>query len=125
MIDWARVAELRDEIGEDALAEVLLLFTEEVEEVVRRLAHGPKLAAELHFLKGSAANLGFRAFEGACVEAERRAFAGRTEDIVPGDIRTCYMASKDAFIAGLQGVCPEVADQIRNSASASSLVMSR
>ena len=34
MIDWARVSELRDEVGPEDFEEVLHLFLEEVEDVV-------------------------------------------------------------------------------------------
>ena len=65
MIDWERVADLRSEVGEDDFFEVVDMFLEEVEEVIDRLTSSPEPARfedDLHFLKGSALNLGFRHF---------------------------------------------------------------
>lgn len=57
MIDWTRIDTLRDEIGEDSLREVVLLFLEEVEAALDALppedAAAP-LREALHFIKGSA-----------------------------------------------------------------------
>ena len=62
MIDWSRVQELRREIGEEGFAEVVELFLDEVETVIGRLAAGSgNISAEdMHFLKGSALNLGLQ-----------------------------------------------------------------
>ena len=37
MIDWTRVQQLKDEIGASDFEEIVVLFLEEVEEVVERL----------------------------------------------------------------------------------------
>ena len=61
MICWERVNELREEMGADDFQEVVGLFLEEVEEVLVRLQSNPDPAAyeqDMHFLKGSAMNLG-------------------------------------------------------------------
>lgn len=103
MIDWGRVNELRLEIGADDFPEVVSLFMEEVDEVVARLpaiADAKGLESALHFVKGSALNLGFSALAALCQEGERRAAAGDTG----GDralVSACYDASKAAFAAGL------------------------
>jgi HPt (histidine-containing phosphotransfer) domain-containing protein len=73
MIDWTRIDELRSEIGEEGLAEVVEIFLEEVEEALARLAAlpgGADRAACLHFLKGSGLNLGFVEFGATCRRAE-------------------------------------------------------
>ena len=62
MIDWERTNELCAEIGSDGFAEIVELFLDEVEGVVRRLSKQPdpsRFEADLHFLKGGAWNLGF------------------------------------------------------------------
>lgn len=100
MIDWDRVRELREEIGADAFEEVLDLFLEEVETalaVLRTSAPGDSLDAQLHFLKGSALNLGFAALADLCAHAEMRARAG--EPVEPEDIVRGYEDSKAAFLA--------------------------
>lgn len=83
MIDWSRVAELHEEVGDDALAEVLELFASEVDEGLVRLsaATNPKaLAAEFHFLKGAALNLGLDSVAQQCAEGETAALAGNPTD---------------------------------------------
>jgi len=72
MIDWARIEELRRDFGEDDFAEIVEEFLEEVQEKLASLqsARSSDLAADFHFLKGSAANLGFRALQAACGTAE-------------------------------------------------------
>jgi len=102
MIDWGRVTELRDEIGSDAFGEVVGLFVEEMEGVTQRLqtqtVHA-KLADDLHFLKGSALNLGFRQFAALCTADEKREHehGSNTVDIVA--LIDCYMRSKEQFLA--------------------------
>ena len=103
MIDWARVAELRDEIGAEDFAEVVTLFLEEADEVVARLGtcDGPgPLESALHFLKGSALNLGFRELAQLCQEGERQAAHGGI-DIDTAAIARTYEASKTSFEADL------------------------
>lgn len=99
MIDWERVAELRSEIGAEGFAEVLELFLDEVEAVVMNLGRNPeKLGDELHFLKGSAWNLGFRAFGALCQDGERRCAAGNCASVELAPILECYALSKTQFM---------------------------
>ncbi len=101
MISWERVRELRDEIGEDDFCEVVDLFLEEVEEVLARLRAEPNPAsyeADLHFLKGSALNLGFQALGALCRDGEVRAAA-------KGD-RTRRDRAGDGGLRDLQGRVP-------------------
>ncbi|WP_444463532.1 Hpt domain-containing protein [Rhodobacter capsulatus] len=99
MIDWERVAELRSEIGADGFAEVLELFLDEVENVVMNLGRKPeKLGDELHFLKGSAWNLGFRDFGAICQDGERRCAAGNAATVDVAAVLDCYGRSKAIFM---------------------------
>lgn len=116
MIDWIRVRELRDEIGDDGFAEVVELFLDEVEEVVMRLSGAPdagRLEQDLHFLKGSAWNLGFSAFGALCQDGERQAAQGRAASVDLGEILTGYATSKTRFLDGLasltEGRTPDAA----------------
>jgi len=103
MIDWERVAELRSEIGPDGFAEVVELFLDEVEDVVMALGRKPgKLEDEMHFLKGSALNLGFRDFGAQCQKGEKLAASGHAGDVNLGEILDCYGASKDQFMCRLE-----------------------
>ncbi|MBL3568279.1 hypothetical protein BV509_01980 [Rhodovulum sulfidophilum] len=95
MIDWTRVDELRDEVGEDAFDEVLDLFLEEVDEVIERVAPGrdpADLAADLHFVRGSALNLGFKDFCVLCQGIERQLAQGQNVDLAP--LTAAYASSK-------------------------------
>ena len=61
MIDWKRVEELKGEIGADGFVEVADMCLEEAEDAVRALVTGlpaDEIEGQLHFLKGSALNLG-------------------------------------------------------------------
>ena len=103
MIDWIRVKDLRDEIGGEDFAEVVALFLEEADDVVTRLHRcegPPALESALHFLKGSALNLGFRALADLCQAGERQAAQGEA-GIDLALVMTTYDQSKAAFEAGL------------------------
>ena len=61
MIDWDRILELQAEVGEDGVAEVLEIFLEEMDEGLTELSQmtaPDEIADKLHFLKGSAQNIG-------------------------------------------------------------------
>ena len=116
MIDWTRVDELCGEIGYDGFAEVVELFLDEVEEVVARLGAAPNPATyeqDLHFLKGSAWNLGFTDFGALCQDGERKAAAGRAGGIDIAAVISSYGASKAVFMDGLaqmaEGRAPDAA----------------
>ena len=98
MIDWTRVCELRDEIGEEDFAEVVDLFLDEVEGVLDALVPGNgDLESQMHFLKGSALNLGFRAFSALCEEGE-----SQPNSIDINKIKEVYTASRTEFSGGLE-----------------------
>lgn len=76
MINWAHVAELYAEFGEDAFVEVLQVFMSEVTEGLATLAAAQSPAEHresFHFLKGAALNLGFEEVAALCDEGEIRA----------------------------------------------------
>jgi len=102
MIDWTRVEELRSEVGEEAFDEVVALFLEEVDETVAEVAglqDDSQIKDMLHFLKGSALNLGFGGFADLCSDGEQRLLAGGSVELDP--ILTAYQDSKSAFVLGL------------------------
>ncbi len=102
MIDWARVNELQGEIGADDFDEVAVLFLEEADEAVASLCASmaaKPLESALHFLKGSALNLGFSDLAGLCQTGEKAA-AGGSVDVDIDAIKTVYDLSKSAFRAG-------------------------
>lgn len=100
MIDWTRVAELRDEIGPEDFDEVAELFLMEVEDTLGQLSGATDDAAQmqdlLHFLKGSALNLGFRAVSTMCNDGEQDAADGRiTVDIEA--LKSLYAQSRAEY----------------------------
>ncbi|MFD2738390.1 Hpt domain-containing protein [Sulfitobacter aestuarii] len=102
MIDWTRIAQLQQEVGADDFAEVVELFLGEAEEVSQRLAETAepaRLAADLHFLKGSALTLGFTALAELCRDAEEQVAQNRQGKVLTA-IRSCHSASRQAFLAG-------------------------
>ena len=103
MIDWFRVTELRDEIGAEDFEEVVEIFLEEVEGVLDKLRTGDRsqLEQDLHFLKGSALNLGFEKFSSTCQDGERRSSQGEGDTVdLPGVI-SLYESSKATFLTEL------------------------
>lgn len=104
MIDWARVEELRGEVGEDAFDEVLDLFLEEVDEAMGRLdanATADSLAADLHFVRGSALNLGLKDFCTICRGLELQLAEGEAVDLAP--LLDAYAESKATLVAEAKG----------------------
>ncbi|MEJ1991685.1 MAG: Hpt domain-containing protein [Maritimibacter sp.] len=101
MIDWDRVQELKDEIGEEDFAEVAEIFIAEVEEVIDRLKASPdpaKYEEDLHFLKSSSLNLGFSHLASLCQTGERAAASGNADSVDLAPVFASYEASKSAFL---------------------------
>ncbi|SEM89224.1 Hpt domain-containing protein [Pseudorhodobacter antarcticus] len=103
MIDWNRVAELRHEIGADDFAEVVDMFLEEADEVAATMAANitpDAVESALHFLKGSALNLGFRELAQLCQIGEKAASLGDVGGVNLAQVVAVYERSKSAFTAG-------------------------
>lgn len=129
MIDWARVATLHDDLGDEGFGEVLALFLGEMAAHVGQLGqHGTRgqgpdalpdtLPDALHALRGAASNLGLVQLCVLCAAAEAAARAGQGPDLAP--IAASWEESRGALLDGLIA-----RGQIRNCASVSSPVMSR
>lgn len=102
MIDWQRAADLRQEIGNEGFLEVVELFLDEVESVLMRLSGQPdpvKYEDDMHFLKGSALNLGFAALGELCRVGERFASEGMADKVDIPAVLACYSDSKREFMA--------------------------
>lgn len=99
MLNWSRVEELKVDLGEEDFQEISSLFLEEVEEKLADLACDTPdtLAADLHFLKGSAANLGFEGFREMCEQLERA-----PDRLQLGALVSLFKTSKSAFLEGMQ-----------------------
>jgi len=103
MIDWSRVTELRDEIGAEDFEEVVEIFLEEVEEVIGKLQSDDRgtLEQDLHFLKGSALNLGFQSFSSKCQDGESLSARGEASAVDLKEILALYENSKTSFLGEL------------------------
>ncbi|MEM8554412.1 MAG: Hpt domain-containing protein [Pseudomonadota bacterium] len=102
MLDWSRIEELREEVGEDAFGEVVDLFLDEVSDTLGQLdSHDTPAAMEeaMHFLKGASLNLGFSALSELCAKGETDARAGALAAVDVGAVRQCYQATAEAFKA--------------------------
>lgn len=106
MIDWARIEDLKQEIGAEDFGDVVALFLEEADEVVARLPKSitaKSLESDLHFLKGSALNIGFTDLAQICQMGERRAAMGET-DIAVDEVQMVYAKSRTVFLGKLEGI---------------------
>ena len=115
MIDWNRIAELRADVGDDALAEVVAVFVEEMDATVaclRGLPDSVALADELHLLKGASSNLGLGALSALADTGETIARAGQGAaelgDVV-AQIETLYASSRADLMRALPGSAPVTA----------------
>jgi HPt (histidine-containing phosphotransfer) domain-containing protein len=101
LIDWDLLNALKADIGEEDFADVITLFVAEISEKIEEMRRGPDGpgADDFHFLKGSAANLGFTAMSAACDTAEAACRAGQA-----GDLDTV----EAAFLAALREARPHL-----------------
>jgi HPt (histidine-containing phosphotransfer) domain-containing protein len=102
-IDWARVRELKQEIGAEDFAEVVELFLSETEAMIDALAgQDPGQYEEaLHSLKGAALNLGLAGLAALCFRGERLAAEGRAAEVQVAPVLTAYAAARAAFLSGI------------------------
>lgn len=104
MIDWTRVNDLRSEIGNDDFLEVVAMFLEETDEVVASLDASPdigQIESRLHFLKGSALNLGLRDLAALCQSGEKSAASGHGASVDLPEVVASYRAAKTQLLASL------------------------
>jgi len=105
MIDWQRVTDLRDEIGDEDFQDIVPIFIEEVTEITDKLRTSIKLdelEEDLHALKGSALNLGFSEFSDLCDKGESLAAGGQASSVDITAILAAFDASRTAFLSGLR-----------------------
>ncbi|MCU4652376.1 Hpt domain-containing protein [Roseibacterium sp. SDUM158016] len=83
LIDWDVLISLRADIGEEDFADVVFVFVAEMGEKLAALSRTPGSARadDFHFLRGSAANLGFTAMVSACNAAEAACRSGEEPDL--------------------------------------------
>lgn len=104
MIDWSRIASLREEVGPEDFDEVVELFLDEVDEEIDSLLtlQGPDTIVEkLHFLKGSALNLGFSDLSALCQAGEATLTRDPSDRVDLSAVKSSYQASRDYFLESL------------------------
>ena len=103
MIDWERVAQLRDDVGAAEFASLLELFIDEIETVLVQLqtADPVRLNDDLHFIRGSAVNLGFSELVSLCRQMEG---AQKVAADLPDRLRGCYASSKAELMRDLDKI---------------------
>ncbi|RMD88825.1 MAG: Hpt domain-containing protein [Alphaproteobacteria bacterium] len=105
MIDWNRVQELRDEVGAEDFDDVVEVFLAEMDEIMERLGTAEEAVVssdELHFLKGSALNLGFRALGALCADSEQALRESAVAGAPAAPLLRCYGESRAEFLASLR-----------------------
>ncbi|MGN0932016.1 Hpt domain-containing protein [Falsigemmobacter intermedius] len=115
MLNLQQLDDLRSDVGEDGFADLIALFLEETDGVVARMtAPGPKMdpAADFHFLKGAARNLGLESFSAVCHEAELAAAAGQPAPLSPADLDAAWRESRIRLLAQL-GMADPVRSEFR------------
>lgn len=99
MIDWQTANELKQAIGAEIFDEVVTVFFKESESTLNRLmaaTTADAMKSELHFMKGSALNLGFSDLAQLCQGLETRAEGGDA-DLPLAQVQTVYHASREEF----------------------------
>lgn len=102
-VDWDRLNELRADIGEEDFADVAMLFVAELQETLDKLTPDKATTADFHFLRGSAANLGFVTLVDACSSAEAACNASKVPDV------DAVCAAFAAALSEVQPHLPELA----------------
>lgn len=103
-VSWARLRELREEIGAEDFAEVVEVFLEEAETMVEDLAAAPPeaLEAALHGLKGTALNLGLSELAALCQSGESLAAAGGPAQVQVAPVLAAYARARATLVEGLK-----------------------
>ena len=98
MVDWSRVKDLRSEVGLDDFEEIVAMFLEETDAVIRELSErtvAKSLESDLHFLKGSALNIGLASFARLCQQGEKNSSNGGTEVDLDEIVRVYWQSRND------------------------------
>lgn len=101
MIDWKRIADLKEELGEDDFEEVFDIFLDEVGDGVQGLdstLEASALEAILHSIKGNAVTVGFAALADLASEGEINASRGINVALAP--IIAAHQQSLAAYADG-------------------------
>ena len=101
MIDWTRINDLKDELGEEDFEEVFEIFLDEVQDSVDSLKNTPEstaLEAILHSVKGNAITVGFSKLAELAGAGEVKAGQGVSVNLQ--EIAAAHTDSKAAYACG-------------------------
>ncbi len=105
MIRWERYEELRQEVGDEDLAEIVDLFLAELEEAIDAIMSAPVAGLTpdaFHSLKGSCLNIGFDGLARLCAAAESAVIGGKADTIDRALIAETYADSRAGFVSRLR-----------------------
>lgn len=100
MLDRDQLTRLRQDVGQQGFAEIVVLFLQETDEGIRKLCQEDKksnMASDLHFLKGAALNLGLQQFGDLCHKSEILARMGQEGKVDLQELQAIYQSSRAAL----------------------------
>ncbi|RRH78018.1 Hpt domain-containing protein [Falsigemmobacter faecalis] len=109
MLNLRQLNDLRADVGDEGFADLIVLFLEETDGVISRMIDkGPEKdpAADYHFLKGAARNLGLDGFSALCHEAEIAAGQGLQLAISPDALDAAWQDSRARLLDHLGMAAP-------------------
>lgn len=102
MIDWNRVLQMREEVGEELFGQLAADFLSEIEDRLARLSDDPEqLLRDLHFLRGAALNMGFARFSALCLADEMQLRHGNAAGIDKADLIEKFRSTRQQFLDDL------------------------
>lgn len=108
MIDWNRVLQLREEVGEVAFTALANDFLSEIDDRLAQLSHEPELLLrDLHYLRGAALNIGFVTLSALCLADEMQLRHGHAEGVDREDLHKKFRHAKKQFLEDLPFVAPQ------------------
>lgn len=102
MLDWTRISELQDDLGEDGFAEMSELFLQEIATILDQLIPESAVTtweSQLHMIKGCALNMGLGALAGYAAQLEQNAHQTLAWDAEIVRLRDLFADSRQEFLS--------------------------
>lgn len=103
MLDWTRISELQNDLGEDGFAEMAVMFLDEIEQALHGLpgarADPVRLAETLHMIKGCALNVGLGAVASHAAQLEHQTPSATGLDQDFQALQQKFFASRREFLS--------------------------
>lgn len=113
MLNWTTIKKLHHDIDPEDFDEIVDIFLGEMETEIQALRKDDctdTIGCRLHFLKGSALNMGFETFSKLCTVGEQGLATPSTSGIDTFEIEECYKKSKTQFLRQLDQLSKEPLD---------------